>query len=353
MKEASQILKMFSLKRIMIPVVLGLGVTGYYMWKEISGGDLEGFQWSASIVKYILLAILLVFIRDLAYIYRLRHLAANDISWRASFQVIMLWEFASAVSPGIVGGSAPALFLVWKEGISMGRTTAIVMVTSLLDEMYYILLVPLVLVITGIPAVFPDINFMSGTRAAYFFFGAGYLFIIVLALIILFGIFVNPVMTRNILIRIFSIPFLKRWRDGAARTGDEIIISSQVMRKKPWSYWIKAFGATLVTWTARFLLVNVLVMAIAPVSNHVVLLGRQLVMWVILLISPTPGSSGAAEILFSNFLGSFISGYFSPGGLAVIWRLLSFYIYLVAGAIVLPVWLRRVYLKPKKVRRNG
>lgn len=77
-------------------------------------------------------------------------------------------------------------------------------------------------------------------------------------------------------------------------------------------------------------------------ADHFLIYARQLVMWVILLISPTPGGSGIAEFAFSGFLEEF-----SPDGLAgiqaTLWRLFSYYPYLIVGSIVLPVWLRRIF----------
>lgn len=75
-------------------------------------------------------------------------------------------------------------------------------------------------------------------------------------------------------------------------------------------------------------------------------------MWVILLISPTPGSSGVAEFVFSDFLRQFIPLGLAPA-LALLWRIISFYPYLFIGAIILPGWLNRVYSKKKKDRKKS
>lgn len=76
------------------------------------------------------------------------------------------------------------------------------------------------------------------------------------------------------------------------------------------------------------------------VGSHFLIYGRQLVMWVIMLISPTPGGTGIAEFAFDGFLKDFI-----PIGLAgllvVLWRLISYYPYLFIGAIILPKWFRK------------
>ena len=65
-------------------------------------------------------------------------------------------------------------------------------------------------------------------------------------------------------------------------------------------------------------------------------------MWVIMLVSPTPGGTGIAEFAFQGFLADF-TPLGLAGLLAVIWRLFSYYPYLIIGFFVLPKWLKRVY----------
>jgi uncharacterized protein (TIRG00374 family) len=59
--------------------------------------------------------------------------------------------------------------------------------------------------------------------------------------------------------------------------------------------------------------------------------------------SPTPGGSGAAEIMFGNFLGEFIGNASLTSALALLWRLISYYPYIFLGAVILPRWLARVF----------
>ena len=90
---------------------------------------------------------------------------------------------------------------------------------------------------------------------------------------------------------------------------------SKEYKNKSLSFWSKAIGSTYFSWMARFLTVNFLIMAFVSGADQVLIFGRQLVMWVILLISPTPGGAGVAEFVFSGFLGDLI-----PFGLAGIFR---------------------------------
>jgi len=275
--------------------------------------------------------------------YRLWLLSVGQLSWKASFQTVMLWEFATAVAPGFIGGAAPALYLVHKEGINVGKSTAIVLTSSFLDEMFFILLTPIMVLVFGWERLLPELSIAGNHDIVRVFLGLGYLYMMILAFIILYGIFFNPHSIRTLLVKIFGLPFIRRWRYAALRTGDELTITAQVMRRMPIKFWLKLAFATSLIWSSRLLLVNALVLMVYPIQGNFLLLGRQIAMWVILLISPTPGSSGAAEMLFVDFVSGFVGAGISLGGLALLWRILSFYIYLVTGAIILPLWVRRVF----------
>ena len=64
-------------------------------------------------------------------------------------------------------------------------------------------------------------------------------------------------------------------------------------------------------------------------------------MYVITQFSPTPGGSGVMELLFSGFFSDYVTqGVGSVG--ALLWRLITYYPYLLIGVIVIPTWLRRI-----------
>ncbi len=75
-------------------------------------------------------------LRDVGYMIRIKILSEQQLTWKQSFRIIMLWEFTSAVTPSAIGGTSLAVLYVNKEGIPVGRSTAIVMATSFLDELF-------------------------------------------------------------------------------------------------------------------------------------------------------------------------------------------------------------------------
>jgi glycosyltransferase 2 family protein len=343
--QHSKILSLFGFKRIIIPIIIGLGVAIYLFIRSF---DIEAFRnvnWLWQSYFYIFLALCLMVVRDVAYMYRIRILTDGQLSWRKSFDVIMMWEFGSAVTPTIIGGSAIALFILRKEGINMGRTTSIVFITALLDELFYIIMVPIIILIVGTNRLFVSyggeyvlFNTKFGTQGVFII---GYFIIVLLTSTILYGIFIKPKGLKRFLVGVCSIPYLKKYRRKAIETGNEIIITSKEMKGKPVSFWLKAFGGTFVSWTARFWVVNCLILAFVTGGDQFLIYARQLIMWVILLISPTPGGTGLAEVVFSGFLGDFIPQGLTPA-ISLMWRIISYYPYLFIGVIILPNWLNRV-----------
>ena len=327
-------------------VVIGLAVAAYLLWSSFDKKAFEVVNWSFNSFFWLFVALLMMAIRDLSYMYRIRVLTDYQISWRHSFDVIMLWEFASALTPSVVGGSSIAMFIVHKEGISFGKSTAVVMVTALLDELFYIIMVPIIIAIVGFSDLFPislEKDFFGIRLGTIGLFVLGYFFILILTSAILYAVFINPRGFKSFLLFVFKFKWIRRWRYAAIQTGDDIITTSEELKGKDLNFWLKAFGATFFSWTARYWVVNFMILAFLDVSDHFLIYGRQLVMWVIMLISPTPGGSGVAEFAFSGFLGEFTLGLAAT--FALLWRLLSYYPYLFIGSVVLPSWLRRVFVK--------
>jgi uncharacterized protein (TIRG00374 family) len=348
MSDELKIARFFRFNRVILPVIIGLGVATWLIVRNIDLQLLEHIRWTSRSYLWLSIALLMIVARDLGYILRIRLLTDYKLQWKQSFQVIMLWEFASALTPSVVGGSALATLLIHKERISIGRATAVVMITALLDELFYIIIVPIVLLlIIGYPIFsshgFEIFGYEINSKYLFIF---GYLFMVVLVVIIAYAIFINPRGFKWLLIRIFKMKWTRKWRYGAMIAGNDIIITSGEMKGRSIVFWAKAFGTTFLSWSARFMLVNFLILAFLPVDNHLHIYASQLVMWVIMLVSPTPGSAGVAEISFNSFLSPFLVAGLAPI-LALFWRVLTSYIYIIIGSIVLPIWLARVFAKKK------
>lgn len=391
MPESSEsIKKKLNVKRIIIPIILGLGVAFYllfsslneakitpvqqgegtYVLKSLSDttkeeykskdfdfvgegngnflierakDNLKHIEWSYSMGFWLFAALLAMVARDFGYMLRLRTLTEKAFSWKQSFRVVMLWEFASSLSPSVVGGSSIAMFIINREGINMGKSTAIVLITAIMDELFYITMVPLVFIFLGTAKLFPielEQEIFGFALKAHYIFWIGYFFIALLVVVLSIAIFFKPRFFKYILLKMFSWKILRKWRRKSLDTGNEIMEASLEYKNKPALFWFKALGSTYFSWLARFLTVNFLILAFVSNADQLLIFARQLIMWVILLISPTPGGAGVAEFVFSGFLGDLIP-FGLAGALALLWRLFSYYPYLFIGAVILPNWLNK------------
>ena len=130
------------------------------------------------------------------------------------------------------------------------------------------------------------------------------------------------------------------------------MIASRGLKNKNRKFWFNSFAGTFFSWTARYTIVNCLILAFhnVPVENFIVF-ARQVVMGIIILFSPTPGGSGIAEFMFNDFLGEFIPHGLSAS-LGLLWRLVSYYPYLFIGAIILPRWIRHHFRKEETLAQT-
>ncbi|PKP51581.1 MAG: TIGR00374 family protein [Bacteroidetes bacterium HGW-Bacteroidetes-1] len=333
--------------RIIYPILIGLGVASWMLYRNFDQEAFGFFSWSWAALFGLSAAFAMMAVRDIAYMYRLRILTDGELTWKQSFQVIMLWEFSSAVSPSVVGGTGPAIFFLYKEGVNSGKSTAVVLTAIFLDEVFFILMVPVLYLLYG-NNIFPDIesDFADGIVAGLII---GYSFIFIYTVLLAYTLFFNPYFFKWLLSWIFLIPFLRRFRTRMRKLANQLIVTSILLKGKSFSYWVKAFIATFFSWTGRYWVVNFMFMAFffshISLADHFLIYARQLTMWIILLVSPTPGGSGIAEFIFSDFLGNFLPNFAWAVPLALLWRLISYYPYLFMGVIVLPGWLKRVYKK--------
>jgi len=138
------------------------------------------------------------------------------------------------------------------------------------------------------------------------------------------------------------LPVLRKWQNGARQTGDDLIVASGELKNQSFLFWLKAFAASFMSWTSRYWVVNCLLLAFFFVDDHVLIFARQLVMWIMMLVMPTPGGSGFAEIVFRDYLGEFVTPASLAISMALLWRIVSYYPYLFIGAIIVPKWLKRI-----------
>lgn len=343
--EEQQLLDKLRPSRIVLPVLLGLSVVGFMFWRSYKPGDLAPLAHANLTWLLITLAVLLA--RDAGYVYRIREISERVLSWRASLDVIMIWEFASCVLPSAVGGTSVAPVLLHKEGITLGKSLAYVMVTALLDNLYYVVMVPLVLWLAH-EGLYPQESLQSGFMTTLkIAFGLSYVMVSIYSGLMLYALFINPMAVKRLLVRLFSLRGLRRWRAKAYQHGNELVWASAQLRGNGTGYWLRAALSTAFVWTARYAVIGCLIAAFVPTTatGFTLIFARNITYKVILLIAITPGGAGIAEGAFPTFFRKFIGTATMTNFIILLYRITTYYLYLMLGAIFLPRWIARVFGK--------
>lgn len=328
------------LLKIAVPVVIGLAVVIWLFSREFNVEALSEIRVTSVTVAAIAAALAAVWLRDFGMAWRFRCLTGRDLKWSATWRTTFLCEFTSAITPSSVGGSALSMIFLKREGINIGRATTLTMTILFLDELFFVIFCPVIALVISHHSLF-DIGpgKLNGGMEVAFWIVYGVISALTIGLFL--GIFIIPKAVRTLLDKLFSFRLLMKWHDDAVNIGDNMIATSKAIKKYKLKWWFEAFMATCVSWTGRYLVVNALFWGFVPGADQVVVFGRQFVVWALLMFSPTPGGSGVSEWLFKEYYGDLIGAGGVVMIVAVLWRMLTYYIYLFIGFLLLPTLFKK------------
>jgi uncharacterized protein (TIRG00374 family) len=338
----TQVARTIKSSRLLLPLFLGMAAIGWLFANEFDLSDFAGFHITFTGAIFIVSALLLILVRDAAQMGRFRLLSGKQLSWKQAFVVNILSEFVSVVTPTVVGGSGLVILFLTKEGINSGRSATIMLVNLLMDVSFFVVLCPALFLLLPLRELFPS----SGRIAAFGLLFAGlYVLQLVWLIILLIVTFVRPDSVKKILNLLAGLPLIRRWQSGLTATADNLMKASGDIKHCPFSFWVRLAGLTFLAWSARFLVVNAIFAALIPVSNHLVIYARQIILWIFMAVMPTPGGSGISEFAFKEYYGDISSSVSVVLLVTLVWRLISHYLYLFLGILILPRWLQKAFCK--------
>lgn len=323
--------------KIIIPVIIGFGVIYLMFGSEIREFNFSDISWNGTTTLGLSVAVILLIFRETGLAWRFRALTDNRLRWSASYKVSLICDFTSAITPTSAGGSILSMIFLNREKIPLGSATAITMTTLMLDEIFFILFAPAMMLIVSPETVFGFTD-ADGAADLMIVFWIVYAVLVVVTVGLVIGLFFAPHVIARGLIKLFSLPVLRRWRGKIVELGDSLVITSHEIKHKTLRWWIAPSLATVMTWLSRFLIVNALFYAFFPDSDQWVILARQFVVWGLLIFTPTPGGSGVSEALFKTYYSDMVGGPMLAV-LAIAWRIMTYYIFLIIGVILLPSYL--------------
>ena len=289
------------------------------------------------------LALLAVVGRDFGLAWRFHTIAAGDLTWKRAFRTDIMCAFTSAITPSVVGGSALAIFYLNREGISIGRATALTLTTLFLDELFFVVFCPIMVLIVPLSDLFAAgasvsegvSAFLGGVEIVFWLVYAG---IVVWTAVLYIAILARPDATSHMLEKMSGWRILRRFSGKILNMAHNMVATSQWVKGRSARWWLNVFGSTVLSWFSRYFVVSFLFLAFVPSASQLLVFARQFVVWVVLMVSPTPGGSGISEWLFATYYGDLIGNVGMAAVLALVWRLLSYYIYIIGGCTLLPAY---------------
>lgn len=347
--ENQSVASRFKPSMVIWPILFGLIGVGYMFWREMRDGipdeplTLANHWW-----VFVLLVILFTLLKDFSGMYRLRVMSGMPLKFRQLFRIRMLYEFTSAVTPSAAGGSSLEVLFIHREGVKVSRATSMTILALFLDEMLMIILFPLLLLVIPYHELFTSEGaFQYGYLWAFLI---GYALKFIWVTILFIGLFCKSTIIVKIIGLIFKLKFLRKYKMRGLRTALEIRNCALEIQHEKIGYWLRMFVSTAGIWVLRFLIANAAIMIFNPLSgaDNLMCFARQYILNIIGIIVPTPGGSGFAEVMFNDFLAEYISQKVSTMVITPVWRISTYYYYLIAGVIILPQWLGKSKLLRKK-----
>lgn len=248
-------------------------------------------------------------------------------------KIVIANLFLSSITPSMAGGEPVRIYLLNKDGMSVGSSTAVVLGERLIDAVFMIVTVPIAFF------VYKDLienDYLSlGLVIAMIFFIIG---ILIFVYAIKF-----PDKTKAFLIAITSklIRFSKKKKSSKKivnkinREVNNFHNSMVFFVKEGRKAFFLGAVLTVMLWSTGFMIPSMILMSLGLPPFFVESYMAQLLLLIIVMLPTTPGSSGIAELgingLYMILLGA--SNEYLIGIFVLLFRLITYHMNLIAGAV--------------------
>ncbi|MCB0544205.1 MAG: flippase-like domain-containing protein [Saprospiraceae bacterium] len=342
-EEGRRVVRSFRASRIIVPVILGICAVAWLFYRQFDPEQFRAIRWSGWAYAWIGLSFLLLALRHLFYTFRLRTITGKVFSWRKCAELIVMWEFSAALTPTSKGGPFVMLFVLTREKLAAGRTAAAVFYTMVLDSGFFIITLPILLLLYGPPMLFPGMKSFGDVGLASGTFFVTYSLMLTYWSVLVFFLLIRPKYAKSALEWLSRRRLLQKWSQRLHVLGDEFALAATEIRRQKWTYHLQVIIGTIGAWTCKFIMINFLIIALVPStpldgSTQAFIYARLVAMFIIMAFSPTPGGAGLAEVALVGFITDYV-----PKGIglivALLWRGMAYYGYLLLGAVVVPAWI--------------
>ncbi len=301
-----------------------------YVWNRQTMDLILGMK-----MEYVICALLLHLLSFVVWGMRTAFMARSigyDVKIMDSIEIVASSGFLASITPSSAGGEPLRMHLLSKRYMPLGKATAVVVTERLLDAIVILTASPIaVYFLRGrINNLGLDILLLSGIG-------------IIFAVVFLVGYSIKSPQKLINLIYMFS-NFFSQYT-GKTKLIEDISkrIERDALHFSECSHtFLKHEGRkglfygmifTILFWILEFLLIPVLLLGLGSKPFILYAFATQVLLFILLVVPATPGSSGIAEFGATTLFSTFVPIYML-GVLVVIWRAFTFYINLLIGGVV-------------------
>ncbi len=302
-----------------------MGVVAYLTF------DLSAYKMIAGRLNAWLLAAAVgtVVLRVFAGGWRLDYLSDGRLGFGGGLRIQLIWDFLAYITPSTVGGGPFVPVVIARErDIPLGEATSIMLFAMLLDQLHFVATIPIIVVCMFYMDVIPPVLGVIGHWSILLFFAGFMLWVLVFGYSTLF----KPQLLARFIDLVFRIRFLQRFRDRALHVMTDFQAQARALRSRGPGYFAKGFALTIVPWISRYALMVLIAWSIFPALDRLLALVRAAALTLSSVALPSPGGAGGVEALYAAFYGPPLL----PATLVVptllVWRLLSYYAFIVVGS---------------------
>ncbi|MBW4934221.1 lysylphosphatidylglycerol synthase transmembrane domain-containing protein [Marinobacter sp. F4206] len=279
------------------------------------------------------LLLLVYFLSDGLRLHFTLRALGHRLPFKVMFRLVFINLFFSNVTPMATGGGFAQIWYLHRHGVPMGRATAATTIRTVLAVLFIFTLTP-VFLLTLRALKDHTITGNIGVALAIFIF----LYLGFFAILLFRTHWLIVPLTRLLValrhLHLISEERHRRWQFKARREMLRFSDSFGDYIKGEPRYVILSILFTALFLLSLFSFPALLIHSLGYDVDYLVTLGLLVVTTFIMYFSPTPGASGISEGVFGSFFRDILSGNHLVL-VTVSWRLLTIYLGMIIGLIVL------------------
>lgn len=251
----------------------------------------------------------------------------NKITLSRASRAMLLSLFSAAVTPAAVGAS---FGLGWylSRYIDVRRATAIALYGLVLDLVYYAWSLPVSFAILEFRRVNLDVPVVGPFIGILVILGS------VMALSLAWALMFRIQALERFVWWLFKPAFLRRFQRGAFRFVRETGTALAGIRALPFGTQVALHVLTALSFIVHFAAFNAVAFGLGLDIDHLSILAAQSLVVAVSFVIPTPGGSGYFELALGQLFRASKIPSEAVLPLIAIWRLISYYLYVLIGPFI-------------------